>query len=251
MMFESIELLKKKTSMFESKNFVFHSDLTILGRDLPKLKDKIISTLITELNSKILAIPTFNLNTDEKKLIDMSVIDFSAGSCSKEAIKYCKLLCGYRLPNPIHSYTFFPKNDTILSIDNNKSFGERSIFDYFFKNDFVWISFGAKPNDSFTILHNIEFLTKVPYRKKIVFERSMKLDNGIVTNKYEYFARKKENLKQDFNFAIESLIEEKLLLYTEFTGKPIYVGKVQEMTKYLISKLKIDPYFLTQNRKIN
>ena len=59
-----IKILKEKLNLINNKNFVFHSDLTILGRELPSLKGQLIKYISQELNANNLAIPAFNLKTN-------------------------------------------------------------------------------------------------------------------------------------------------------------------------------------------
>ena len=65
-----IKILKEKLNLIKNQNFVFHSDLTILGRELLSLKGNLIKYIFQELKADNLAIPAFNLKTNNKDDIE-------------------------------------------------------------------------------------------------------------------------------------------------------------------------------------
>ena len=67
------------------------------------------------------------------------MLDSRMGALPTEAISALNYTDSFRLPNPIHSYTFFPSIDGLDKIDCRKSFGANSVFDYFHAKDFYWV----------------------------------------------------------------------------------------------------------------
>lgn len=238
--------LKEKLNSIKNKKFVFHSDLTIFGKDLPSLKGRLIEFINQELNADNLAIPAFNLKTNNKDYIDTKSIDLSMGSLPFESVKACNENKGYRTPNPIHSYCFFPKTKEIKHINNNKSFGDNSVFDFFIKNDFIWINFGASIDTGFTILHHLENVAKVPYRKKIEFTRYLLTEGKIKKMRFEYYAKKNNIFLQNFHPAVKYLIKINVLEQININGKSIYFGSTKNISDAILNKLNNEPYFLVK-----
>ena len=241
-----LDILKKKLDLTKSNNYVIHSDLTILGRKLFLLKDRLVEYLCYEFNADNLAVPAFNLNTTSNKKVDIKSIDLSMGSLPAASVKACNLNKGYRTPNPIHSYCFFPETNNIKFINNNKSFGKNSVFDFFIKNDFIWVNFGASIDNGFTLFHHLECVASVPYRENIKFDRNLWDGNKIQKISFEYFARNKKNFKQDFNPAVKYLIEINILDEIIINGKSIYLGSSKNISEAILNRLVEEPYFLTK-----
>lgn len=239
-----INILKEKLDLLKNKNFVFHSDLLIFGKDLTSLKGRLIEYIHQELSADNLAIPAFYLNTNDKDYIDMKSIDLSMGSLPVESVKACNENKGYRAPNPIHSYCFFPESKDIKLINNNKSFGDNSVFDFFVKKDFIWINFGASINSGFTIFHHLENVAKVPYRKQIKFNRNLYIEGKIKKLNYEYYARKNDSFSQNFHPAVKYLIKINVLNQININGKSIYFGSSKNISEAILKKLSKQPYFL-------
>ncbi len=242
-----LDILKKKLKLITKRNFVFHSDLTILGRELPSLKGRLIEYLSQELDADNLAIPAFNLKTNSKDHVDMRFVDLSMGSLPVESVQACNKNKGYRTPNPVHSYCFFPKTNDIKLIDNNKSFGKNSVFDFFIKNDFIWINFGASIETGFTLFHHLENIAKVPYRKKIEFNRNLSDGSKIEQMRFEYFARKDNSFSQNFHPAVKYLIKMDALNEISVNEKSIYFGSSKKISEKILDKLSIEPCFLIMN----
>ena len=241
-----IKTLKERLSLIKNKNFVFHSDLTILGRELSSLKGHLIKYISQELNASNLAIPAFNLKTNNEDHIDIKSVDLSMGSLPVEGVQACNDKKGYRTPNPIHSYCFFPKINNIKFVNNNKSFGNDSVFDFFIKNDFIWVNFGAPIDSGFTIFHHFETIAKVPYRKKIEFNRNLLIEGKVKKICFEYYARKDNSFLPNFHPAIKYLTNIKVLNEINVNGKLIYFGSSKNISKAILNKLANEPYYLVK-----
>ena len=74
------DILRSRLDPYKTSNYVIHSDLTIFGRDISRLKGEAVETFAKELNTQSLAIPTFNLYTDNDISADQAgVLAFSTG----------------------------------------------------------------------------------------------------------------------------------------------------------------------------
>ena len=244
----SINLLKKKLDLIKSNNLVFHSDLTILGRELFSLKGRLINYLFSELKAENLATPAFNLDKNSDDNIDMKSVDLKMGSLAKESVEECNKKKGYRLPHPIFSYCFFPKANKVKLISNNKSFGENSVFDFFIKNDFIWINFGADIDKGFTIFHHLEYISNVSYRRKFKYTRNLLDDNKVKKVDCEYFPRKSDEYIQNFSPAVKFLLKINVLKEIIVNGKSIYLGSSKSISEAILDKLIDDPYLLIKKK---
>ena len=247
MSLESLDILAQKLDSRASSNYVFHSDLTILGKDLLLLRGRLIQTLTSKLNQNILAIPAFNLNTNSSEQVDIRYIDKSMGALPVAGVEACNLSKGYRTPNPIHSYSFFPDLKDKDLINNFKSFGPNSVFDYFLKNDFVWVNFGASADSGFTFFHHLECMADVPYREKIIFKRKIRDGSKRETINFEYFARKDNEHKQNFSLAVDYLTKMNAIEVINVSGKSIFIGSLKNISHLILDKLAADPYFFVSS----
>lgn len=100
-----------------------------------------------------------------------------------------------RILNPVHSYIY--NNHVLKKNFNTTSFGNKSIFQYFYDLNFTWVNFGSKHNQGYTLFHHSEVLNKVKYRKKIKFSKIIIYKKKTIKIDYNYFARKK---KISYNF---------------------------------------------------
>ena len=239
-----LDLLASKLINCSNRKFVIHSDLTIFGRNLPKYKGVAIRTFRQKLNAEVLAIPTFNLHTNSSNIVDFSTFDYSMGALPIEALAAQKDTDSIRLPNPIHSYSFFPHEISLKKIDCAKSFGKNSVFDYFYENDFLWLEFGTYPEDGLTIFHHLEYLAAVPYREEICFDRSVRFNGQEYNVNYKYFARKDNSYAQNFNRAINYLLDKNIFTLVTYKSRRILFGSVQEISLAILDKLTSNPYFL-------
>lgn len=246
-MLTALDILRTRLDGYKTSNYVIHSDLMIFGRDMLRLKGKAIDVLAEGLNPDSMAIPTFNLNTNSSDVIDFTALDPSMGSLPREAMLALKNKNGQRLPNPIHSYTIFPENSKIKNINNSKSFGVDSVFDYFTKENYCWISLGADVDSGFTIFHHLECLSAVPYRRYLSFERTLIKENNKSVVQFEYFARCDDTYKQNFKKAVQLLVNEEVVTVDYLGGKAIYTGLVNDIEAALLPKLQEDPFYLVND----
>lgn len=241
-----LDILAMELKNCRARRIVMHSDLTILGRALPKYKGVAIERFQETLNTEVLAVPTFNLNTNSESVIDFSEVDASMGALPTEAILALRYIDGTRLPNPIHSYTFFPSLPGLNKINSSKSFGARSVFSYFYDEDFYWVEFGTNPGDGLTIFHHLECLASVPYREKVFFHRSVVHEGNEYKVTHEYYANKEPRHPPKFAEALDYLVQKGVIAAASYGGRNIFVGSVREIADAILDKLSADAYFLVR-----
>ena len=225
---------------------VMHSNVTLLARKNPKLKNKLVPFLLKNLNTSCLYIPTFSLDITEKDIFNINSIPYKMGNLSKEIIKYRVKRKYFRTSNPMHSYAYtnnkFLPN---LSKIDTKSFGLDTIFDYFYRKNFNWVCFGADPNNGFSIFHHCEALMRVKYRKKLILKRKVinPYNSKIFEINYEYYARK-ENIIMDFKNAVSDLVKDNIIKIFKYGSFLIYIGECKDIVNYVCNGIKNDQYYL-------
>ena len=215
---------------------IIHSDLLLFGKKILNKKIELKRILIKHFK-KGFFIPAFNFG--KKKTIRFDKFDHSMGSLTKIFINEKNTK---RSLNPVHSYIY--KN---IKFDSNKyknnSFGEKSIFNYFYQKKMLWINLGASNDSSFTIFHHAEDICNVSYRKRISFKRKI-INKKKIQIKYFYFARKKK-LIYDNNKVVRIMIKNKIL--KEIILKNNYIityGNFVNILDFLVNKIKKNEKFL-------
>lgn len=210
---------------------VIHSDLLSLGKYLLNNQDEIKNTFIKHFSKGIL-IPAFNLN--KKKILRFDKFEHSMGALTNMFIKKKNF---FRILNPIHSY-IFSKITIKKNIFKNKSFGNNSIFDLFYKKNFMWVNFGASNNEGFTLFHHAESICNVPYRYKVFFKRTIisKINKKKIL--YEYFARKRL-ISYNFDKAVNDMLKNKILKKINIKENYFIIyGHCTPILNFIVKKIK-------------
>lgn len=113
-------------------------------------------------------VPTFNWDFCKGKTFDYRHTPGKTGALGNAALKNNEFI---RTKHPIYSFAVWGKRqDEILSIDVEDSFGKDTIFDYLYKNHAKAFVIGLNALDGLTMVHYIEQIVGVPYRYLKVFE---------------------------------------------------------------------------------
>jgi len=97
----------------------------------------------------------------------------------------------FRTLHPFYSFYNFGNSNS--DFEENKyidSFGENSIFNFMIKNKFKLITLGHHYVKSFPIIHHIENLINVNYRKEVFFKGVISDNKNEFINKFNYYFRK-------------------------------------------------------------
>ena len=210
--------------------------MLILGKELIKYKNQIKKTLLKHFKKGIF-IPNFNFKS---KFIDFDH-NRSMSGLSKLFLED-KMV--NQLKNPIHSYIYVNTNLNDKKNFMTKSFGLGSVFDYFTKQKLNWINFGASNNEGWTILHHVEKLCNVSYRKKIKFKRIIIYKKKKEEITFNYFARKSSNIKSNFDLAINDMIQDKVIELINYNNRKIMIGNCMDIVNYVSSKIEKNEKYL-------
>ncbi len=229
-----IKFLKK---IKNNRPAIVHSDLLSFGRTLENNKKNIIK-IFTSHFQKGLFIPSFSFGSND--LVRYDKFENSMGSLTNICIRDSKFK---RTLNPIHSYIYCKYNYNFNKY-KNFSFGNKSIFNFFYKENFTWVNLGLKKSEGFTIFHHVEDLCDVPYRKRILLNKKIHIRKTKNYN-FNYFARKNK-IKYNFSRAVNAMLKDKILTQTSLPNKnKIYFGGCKKIVDYLVIKLnKNKKYFL-------
>lgn len=220
---------------------VIHSDLLSFGREFIKVKKRLRSIIYKHFDKGI-AIPAFVFNS--KKIVDFNKKEHSLGGLTNLFISDNNFK---RTLNPIHSYIINKK----ISIDHKyykNSFGINSIFDYFYKKNFLWVNLGAINNDGFSIFHHAEEICQVNYRKYIFFDKIIKNGKKKKLLKYRYYARKNK-INYNFDKAVKLMIKNKIIRQIKVDKKKLILyGLSKPIVNFLIKKILKNNNFLISSQ---
>ena len=82
----------------------------------------------------------------------------------------------------------------------------------------------------------------------ISFERTLIIDNEKSVVKFDYFARTNDKYQQNFQKAVQTLVDANVVTVDHVGGKAIYTGLVRNIEAVLLSKLKENPFFLVSDK---
>lgn len=179
----------RKLLIKKSDNLVVHSDLSTFGINDENLCKIILDTLLITIGSKgNLILPFYNLTSKKNYIHDNKI---PSGYISNLSKFFFDNYAPIRSKNPIHSHIGVgPKCDHLKKTSYLKSFGEKTDFDFFYKNNFKILLLGCEPHLGATYIHHLEYIVKVPYRKNFIFKKRIKIKDEIKEINFNYYGRK-------------------------------------------------------------
>lgn len=222
---------------------VVHSDLMALGRGIVRFRGRVIPKILEETGLHGLYVPTFTFDSTPDTVFDTASPPTGMGAVAQELVDNIEPRGYGRTLNPVHSYGYTspdmaPDGDSL----STASFGAGSVFDWFYRENVLWLNLASAPDDSFTVFHHAEALAGVPYREWIQFPRQIG-DGTARRIDYDYFSRC-EDIHPDYGPAVELLVSRQALTRVELGKNPTYVGRVRPIVDVLVERLKEEPYFL-------
>lgn len=184
-----------KLRIKKNDNLCIHSDLSSFGiydKRLPKLIICILKKKIGKNGSIVM--PSYNLDINKiNSSTNKKIYKKTNGILSYYLKKNYNVIQSKSL---LHSHIGIGKNIKFLQkTPINSSFGLSSDFNFLKKKNFKLLLLGCRPNQGATYIHQIEYIAKVPYRKKIIIQLKYKKKKI----KYHYFARVDKKIHENFD----------------------------------------------------
>ncbi len=248
--FDFIETLLEDYNNYDY--IVFNLSILYFRKEALKIgfKDNLLTRLKNLANRVNVFIPSFTFLEHKEKVFDILHTNPTLGWLNDQFFKEYQdsFKSPYiaRSPSCIHSFIVIgPEARQIVdSISPFYSFGELSVWNYFYKNRGFWCEIGTEPKNSFSIIHDCEMSANVPYRENIEFNVHYIDTNHISkSGQYSYFARKKD-ISSYFNFnkitTLAAFQANNLLLEIDSNS---YIHEYRTLHKLLVSQLEKEPKF--------
>ena len=206
-----------------------------------KLTNDIIRSL-KKTKPKNIIVPAFTYSFTKKKCFDClesvsEVGKFSETFRTKHSV--------YRTNDPLFSLSHTKNyHNEYKQINRLAAFTEDSVWKYLFNNNVVIVNIGLS-HLIISLIHYIEYLCNVPYRKIFKIKGQMIDDNKIANVYYTFYARDK-NSKYGLNWIkIENdLKASKILKHSGNNILNFNWIKAKELSKFIMLKVKKNPYYL-------
>lgn len=224
-------------------NILVYSNLSGFGITDKSIAKIVLSSLLDKIGkqgSLVMPLYTFEKKNhfyDKRKIY----LNSMTGLLNKEFFKKKGVL---RSGCPIHSHIGFGKKVNFLkNSDYRTSFGGKSDFYYFYKNNYKLILLGCSPQEGATYLHHLEAVQRVKYRKWIKLKRKVH-DIELKKTKLidiNFFALKKNSTKYDLNKFFEKIKKKgaRLKIVRIKYGKSFSIS-IKNLHKYSLNLLKIN-----------
>lgn len=223
-------------NILENDNLIVHSDLKAFG-----IIDKGISNFITKLFLKKigkkgnLAMPYYNLLQKQNTLINDNDAKKQNSILSNNFLSNFKPKKSHSI---LHSHLLLgPLSSKFSKRKCYDSFGKKSDFVFFLKNNFKLILLGVEPKQGCTFIHNLEFEAKVKSRKKVLQRYKVLINKKSKTINLIYYIRK-QNYKNDLNKIFFSKKLKKHIIVSKLKYGASYIVSLKNLNKYGKEKLK-------------
>lgn len=223
----------------EGDRIVVHSSLIAFG--LVDVND-IFDCLVTKVGKRgCLVAPTYTFSASESKPYCKKTSPSEVGVLGDVFIEHPEC---QRTNCPIHNHAGMGEGlYDLFAGSGNVSLGPTSDFEFFYKNNFKLILLGTSFGDAATYLHHVEACQEVPYREWITLKRKiMTSGNEIIDFPCRYFARKDNNVKENFDIIVEHLTPSLTVANLPFGVS--YSVEIPTLHKVAANLLKKNPYAL-------
>ena len=157
-------------------------------------------------------------------------------------------------------YSRYRTNDPMFSLCNSSrykyqynnvnydcAFLKNSVWDYLLKKNVIILNFGLD-HLIISLIHYIEYLSQVPYRKTIHLKGKIKSNKEYITKNYLFYARDLElKLGLDWHKIENDLKKEKILFYKDLNGISFRSISSKDLSNYLLREIKKNPFYLVKN----
>jgi len=191
----------KDLNIKRGDRIVIYPKISSFGIAKKKFVIELLNSIIEYIGiNGTIIMPSYTFEKSKKFIFNSKILvkNYSTSPLVQEFFKKKKIKRSIR---PIHSHMGIGKKIDFLENKNNfNSFGIYSDFYYFKKYNFKMIFLGCSPNEAATYLINLEYINKVPYRKRIKLKKKIFLKNRTKNITIDYF-NKPKNIVFDYDDA--------------------------------------------------
>lgn len=232
-----------KLKLPRMRRVLFHSSLlgTRLRReDLPGFHGKVISVLEP---GGTLVVPSYTL-ADSLLPFDTKLSPSVGVGAYSEFVR--KLPKSVRSASPLHSHSGIGPEASLLEGSSSlTSFGPGSDFEIFEEKDFWLVLFNTTFQKGATVLHHVEAICDVPYRRTISIERTIRRGSSLERVSIPYPARIHTEVATDFDRILPHL-RKNSSSYAQLLAKEfgvVTVVKMREVISIASDLVKANPNF--------
>lgn len=205
---------------------------------------KIILDLLACTKPKNIIVPSFTYSFTDNKTFNKLSSKSEVGLFSELfRLQHSK----YRTNDPIFSFCHkksFQKE--YENINFNSAFINNSIWEYFYKKDVTIVNIGLD-HLIISLIHYIEFICNVPYRRLIKIKGTVEVDKIKKNLVYNFYARDKKSVYALDWLKIEAdLIENSILKINYKKILNFKWLKISELSSFIKKKIRENPYYLVK-----
>lgn len=231
------------------------NDIVLISSDLSKIAkikqgdirfdvNLFVKSLKEKLTDGTILIPCFTDNLKDGDSFDYLHSKPTTGALSNKMMKDNSF---ERTKDPLHSFLVWGKHQKeLVEIDGESSLGKGSVFEFLYRKNAKFLQIDVSFQDSFTFVHYIEEVLKVPYRKGYNLSINYKEKSGNTNVKKILFYTKKIGIETNLEkYEAESISAGIVKVYTyhKSTLKLFNAQTIFEYTKnYLDNKNKLHSF---------
>jgi len=183
-----------------------YSDFRELGKYKPTNQSKqqflqhIVEVLLKNVDTLIT--PTFTYTTSG--IFEVKSTPTRIGALNAHFLQHISV---ERSEHPLFSFAAIGKLGNLIKDIGKSAFGIDSVFDRLLSRKAAFLYIGRPVRLGNTMIHFVEQSNKVSYRFEKLFETEVYDDNKFIGNNYSAFVRKRDNLKNSYEFSFEKATE--------------------------------------------
>lgn len=205
---------------------------------------KNILEILTFTNPKNIIVPAFTYSFTNKRVFDSGLSKSEVGVFSEIfRLKYSN----HRTNDAIFSFCHLKNFEKeYQNIDFNTAFIKNSIWEYFYKKNITIINIGLD-HLIISLIHYIEFMCKVPYRKIFKIKGKVSCAKRIKPLFYNFYARDKNSIYElDWKKIEEDLIRNSIIKNSKKAILNFKWIKAKELSDFVKLKIEENPYYLVK-----
>ena len=207
------------------------------------LTKNILETL-TFKNPKNIIVPAFTYSFTKNKIFDLELSKSEVGVFSEIfRLKYSN----HRTNDAIFSFCHLKNFEKeYKNINFKAAFIKNSIWEYFYKKNITIVNIGLD-HLIISLIHYIEYICKVPYRKLFKIKGQVSLAKKNKPLSYDFYARDRNSIYGlDWEKIEEDLMRNSIIKKSKKNILNFKWIKVKELSDFVKFKIEENPYYLVK-----